>query len=194
MNLLIPPKYLGKVSDENYTPNTPEQPILDLVVKVMGSIDLDPCANEAKTVPAAKHFTATDNGLNRRWDGKIFLNPPYSNPLPFLRTLTLNIELELISEAIALLKSGTVHNKGTGAIIEQYATAICFWGAGKNRRIGFVNQDGEQKMGADFDCILVYFGLNYPKFREVFRPYGHVVYGDRVLDFLEEHVEPYTPD
>ncbi|MBD2653114.1 hypothetical protein H6G45_06355 [Synechocystis sp. FACHB-383] len=172
---------MTKPTDENYTPNTKDQPILDLVVEVLGVIDLDPCANEAKTVPAKNHFTRDDDSLSCPWQGKTFLNPPYSKPLPFLKKLCIGLDLELVPEAIALLKSGTVHNKGTGALIEQYATAICFWGAGKNRRIGFINQHGEQKLAADFDCVLVYFGLNYRRFRKVFKPFGHVVYGDRVI-------------
>jgi hypothetical protein len=176
---------MTKPTDENYTPNTKEQPILDLVVEVLGEIDLDPCANEAKTVPATEHWTIADDSLGGPWEGKTFLNPPYSNPLPFLERLCLFHEVGDIPEAIALLKSGTVHNKGTGALIEKYATAICFWGAGKNRRIGFINQHGEQKLAADFDCVLIYFGLNYARFRKVFKPFGHVVYGDRVVSVIE---------
>lgn len=180
-----------KNTDENYTPNTQDQPILDLVLKAMGNIDLDPCSNDAKTVPAANHFTATDNGLTKQWDGKVFLNPPYSKPVFFLKHLAMNIDLGYTTEAIALLKIGTVNNKGTGKIIEKYATAFCFWGAGKTERsrIGFVNQDGEQRNGADFDCVLVYFGANFSRFREIFKPYGHVMYGDRLLDIVEAHLD-----
>lgn len=75
----------------------------------------------------------------------------------------------------ALLKSGTIHNKGTGKLIEEYASAVCFWGAGKNRRIGFITPNGEQRMSADFDCVLVYFGRDWRKFNTVFSPYGHVM-------------------
>jgi hypothetical protein len=165
-------------TDENYTPNTPEQPIIDLVLEVFdGRIDLDPCSNslDNPNVPADVHYTKEIDGLGVLWNGNIFLNPPYSNPLPFLETLAYNLEMGSTKQAIALLKSGTIHNKGTGKLIEDYASAICFWGAGKNRRIGFINADGEQRMEANFDCVLVYFGNHAEEFNQAFSAYGHVM-------------------
>ncbi len=52
---------------EHYTP----EDVMQLVYDVFGTIDLDPCSNakgEAANVRARHHFTAEDNGLNRRWD------------------------------------------------------------------------------------------------------------------------------
>jgi hypothetical protein len=52
---------------EHYTP----EDVMQLVYEVFGTIDLDPCSNakgEAANVRARHHFTAEDNGLNRRWD------------------------------------------------------------------------------------------------------------------------------
>ena len=45
----------------------------------MGAIDLDPCSNsrEIPNVPAARHYTAQDNGLVQPWEGRVFLNPPF---------------------------------------------------------------------------------------------------------------------
>lgn len=165
-------------TDENYTPNTPEQPIVNLVLDVFdGKIDLDPCSNsiDNPNIPADTHYTKEIDGIGVLWWGNIFLNPPYSNPLPFLETLIYNLETGSAKSAIALLKSGTIHNKGTGKLIEEYASAVCFWGAGKNRRIGFITPNGEQRMSADFDCVLVYFGRDWRKFNTVFSPYGHVM-------------------
>ena len=180
----------AKSSNEQYTPNTDEQPILALVIDVLGVIDLDPCSNSFNrpdsypNVPARKHYTIEDNSLVKKWVGKPFLNPPYSNPYPFLLNLVNGIKSGDIPEAIALLKSGAQHNKGTGRLIEEHASAICQWGAGKNRRIGFVNQNGEQKMGADFDCILVYFGKNWTRFYHTFESYGHVMATSKTIKNL----------
>ena len=176
----------AKLSDEQYTPNTDEQPIINLVIEVLDGIDLDPCSNSKNfpNVPAICHHTQEENSLELLWFGRVFLNPPYSNPYPFLKTLTDSLQEGLCREAIALLKSGTQHNKGTGRLIEEHASAICQWGAGKNRRIGFVNQDGEQKMGADFDCILVYFGKNWTRFYHTFEPYGHVMATSKTIKSL----------
>lgn len=43
------------------------------------SFDLDPCSPADRPWPTAqRHYTQTDNGLIRRWHGRIWLNPPYS--------------------------------------------------------------------------------------------------------------------
>lgn len=102
---LLPPEPETKTgTDENYTPNTAEQPIIDLVLKVFnGKIDLDPCSNDldSPNVPAEIHYTKEIDGLGVMWWGNVFLNPPYSNPLPFLETLALNLETGSTKAAIA---------------------------------------------------------------------------------------------
>ncbi len=43
------------------------------------SFDLDPCSPVDRPWPTAReHFTILDNGLLKRWLGRIWLNPPYS--------------------------------------------------------------------------------------------------------------------
>ncbi|MDF2434903.1 MAG: hypothetical protein JWP44_4534 [Mucilaginibacter sp.] len=75
-NAINPPAPLA--TDEWATP--PE--ILERVLAVYGgTIDLDPCADEACSVPARCHYTRQDNGLVLPWSGKVFANPPYSKPL-----------------------------------------------------------------------------------------------------------------
>ncbi|MGU9981548.1 DNA N-6-adenine-methyltransferase [Phreatobacter sp. HK31-P] len=46
------------------------------------SFDLDPCAPVTRPWPtASRHLTVEDNGLLQRWDGRVWLNPPYSTAL-----------------------------------------------------------------------------------------------------------------
>lgn len=49
----------------------------------LGEIDLDPASNHrAQAVVQAKtYYTKEDSGLNHEWGGKVWLNPPYSQPL-----------------------------------------------------------------------------------------------------------------
>lgn len=50
------------------------------IIAALGPFDLDPCAPEFQPHPtAARKFTKADNGLIKRWDGRVFLNPPYAN-------------------------------------------------------------------------------------------------------------------
>ena len=48
----------------------------------LGAIDLDPASAPVaqKTIRAARFFTRDDDGLRHEWRGRIWLNPPYSQP------------------------------------------------------------------------------------------------------------------
>src|ERR1700745_2892587 len=48
-----------------------------------GAFDLDPCCL-ADTAKAPRFFTPEDDGLSKPWLGRIFLNPPYSRPGPWM--------------------------------------------------------------------------------------------------------------
>lgn len=48
-----------------------------------GAFQLDPCATRA-TAKAPRFYTPRQNGLLRPWDGRVFLNPPYSEVLPWV--------------------------------------------------------------------------------------------------------------
>ena len=59
------------ISDEWLTP--PE------ILQELGEFDLDPCSPIKRPWPTAKnHYTVLDDGLNKPWAGRVWLNPPYS--------------------------------------------------------------------------------------------------------------------
>jgi phage N-6-adenine-methyltransferase len=60
---------------------TPPHIIAELE-KEFGTFDLDAAAN-AENAKAAKFFTAEDDGLSQPWFGRVWCNPPYSNPKPW---------------------------------------------------------------------------------------------------------------
>lgn len=175
---------MSKPSDENYTPNTPDQPVIDQVLGVLGVIDLDPCSPKVPTVPAQKYYTLEDDCLKQDWEGRVYMNPPFSNPHPFLNKLCEELVSGDVPEAIAMFKTGVQHNKKTGQLIADYASAVCQWGAGKAPRLGFMTPEGEQRKGADFDCILVYFGPSWRLFEFHFRNFGHVMATQRTIRLL----------
>lgn len=57
--------------------------LIERVRSFLGEIDLDPASSElANTqVKAAKFYSEEESGLENPWFGRIFLNPPYSQPL-----------------------------------------------------------------------------------------------------------------
>ena len=69
-------------SDEWYTP--PE------IIEALGEFDLDPCAAPPDLRifnTARESFSIEDNGLEKEWFGRVWMNPPYSRSLvvPFAR-------------------------------------------------------------------------------------------------------------
>lgn len=59
------------------------------ILKALGPFDLDPCAPVDRPWDMAKnHYTKLDNGLEKEWYGRIWLNPPYGvEAEPFLERL-----------------------------------------------------------------------------------------------------------
>jgi hypothetical protein len=58
---------------------------LDLIAK-LGVFDLDPCGYPGHAT--ARHVvTLPTNGLHEKWVGRVWLNPPYSNPTPWLEKM-----------------------------------------------------------------------------------------------------------
>lgn len=161
------------------TPNTREQPIVGLVVEALGGeIWCDPCADAGHRVPARVHYSVSNNGLNARnlWTKTVFINPPFSDPLPWVDKCCDSIIRGDCSQAIMLLKAGTLSNQGTGELINKVASGICHW----RGRINFLNDHDIAVKGSDFDCVLVYFGDRFDRFQETFETFGTV-------SFIENH-------
>lgn len=59
--------------------NTPSH-IVNLVTQVLGAIDLDPCADDGKRIPVCQHYTTAADGLQKQWNGRLFINPPQELP------------------------------------------------------------------------------------------------------------------
>jgi hypothetical protein len=65
---------ISNENDEWYTPAW--------VFESLGvEFDLDPCSpgSPPSTVPAKRHLTKADNGLQAEWHGSVWLNPPFSS-------------------------------------------------------------------------------------------------------------------
>lgn len=61
--------------------------ILEVVRVLLGNIDLDPCSSPQfnLNVRATQFFTEQDNGIEHRWQGNVYLNPPGGRARPGAR-------------------------------------------------------------------------------------------------------------
>ena len=70
----------ARTSDDCYTPKW--------IFDALGlAFDLDvACPPEGPiNVPATSWYTAADDGLAQPWFGRVWMNPPYSNPTPWVK-------------------------------------------------------------------------------------------------------------
>jgi hypothetical protein len=104
------------------------------------------------------------------WEKTVFINPPFSDPFPWVERCCFEFARGNVSAAIMLLKAGVVSNVGTGELINKYASAICHW----RGRIHFLNDEGNPIKGSDFDCVFVYFGARLDLFRDAFGGRGTI--------------------
>lgn len=162
-------KYLSSESVEWYTPKY----ILDLVVDVLGTIDLDPCSNPKKTVPAKQHYTEMDNGLDKSWNGNVFMNPPYgaTNSKNWANKFIEEWDKKInIDEGIVLVGA----NVDTGYFHDYlyYCDSCCL----VQRRIQFVSGgvNTEAKQNTRPSAIF-YFGDDSKKFAKVFSNIGNII-------------------
>jgi phage N-6-adenine-methyltransferase len=166
------PKF--KSSDCWYTPLY----IVELILKVLGVIDLDPCADDGKHIPATYHYTAADDGLTKEWHGRVFMNPPYSHPGKWMTKLKTEFEFGRVTEAIALVPAATDTSWLAPVLKVQ---PVCFW----KGRIKFLDVNYQPKQSARQSHVLVYWGDNWKRFKEVFEEYAFVsVPGQFLEDYL----------
>ncbi|MEM7555211.1 MAG: DNA N-6-adenine-methyltransferase [Cyanobacteria bacterium P01_A01_bin.84] len=165
-----PLKSKSKSSDCWYTPPH----IFELVVQVLGQIDLDPCADDGKHLEAKKHYTIIDDGLTQEWEGKVYMNPPFSHPGLWMKKVQAEMESGRVTEAIALVPAAT-DTRWLSPILK--SQPVCFW----TGRIKFLDKDYKPKNAARQSHVLVYWGKNWHHFKDVFEPHGFVSVPSQLL-------------
>lgn len=98
------------VSQGNNDWYTPAE-YLEAARKVMNGIDLDPASSDLaqKVVQAKEYYTVERCGLNQPWNGKVWLNPPFSMPLieQFTDKLLAEWRAGNIDQAIVITNNAT---------------------------------------------------------------------------------------
>ena len=151
-------------SSESEQWNTP-QLIIDRVLKVMGTVELDPCSNshDDPNIPAQCVYTEADNGLSHAWFGTVYMNPPYGDVIKeWVEKLASDYEDGHLQEAIALLPART--DTQWFRRLRDYPR--CFvWG-----RLRF----SDATNSAPFPSMVVYLGGKLEAFTNAFNDIGDV--------------------
>jgi ParB family chromosome partitioning protein len=147
---------------------TPEK-YIEAARAVLGNIDLDPASTDVanRIVKAEQIFTAEDDGLRQRWDGRVWMNPPYAQPLitQFCEKLAACVRAGTVPAAVVLVNNAT-ETQWFRAVAD-VAAALCF-PAG---RISYWYPDRSSITGLQGQAFL-YIGPDVAEFCSQFAPFG----------------------
>ena len=155
-------------NNEWYTP----QKFIESARLVMGEIDLDPATSDLanEVVQASNIYTAETDGINNPWFGRVWMNPPYAQPLMsnFAERFREAAEFGEIEQGIVLTNNAT--ETAWFAELSSVGNAFCF----PLKRIKFYTDEGVKATGLQGQCF-TYFGPNVSDFARVFSKYGKIL-------------------
>jgi ParB family chromosome partitioning protein len=154
---------------EWYTPSE----YIQAAREAMGGIDCDPATSNTanKIVGATTFFTVEDDGLGKEWIGRVWMNPPYSQPAvrQFCDKLRDEYSAGRATQACVLI------NNATETVFFQelasLSSAICF----PRGRLRFVGKDGETSGTPLQGQAILYLGSYPTSFSKAFNRFGLVV-------------------
>jgi phage N-6-adenine-methyltransferase len=142
---------------------------------VMGKIDLDPASSKIanEIVKATKYYSEEDNGLAKTWEGNVWMNPPYSQPLMSLFCNKIISELKNgVTQACVLVNNVT--ETACGQLLLDNCTCACF----PSGRIKFLTINKEEKKETNplQGQMILYFGNAGNLFETTFKKFGTILW------------------
>lgn len=122
------------------------------IINALGKFDLDPCCpNNLKWKTADKHYSLEngEDGLEKEWSGRVWLNPPYSNWGQWLQKLSIH------NNGIALIFCRT-DTKAWNNFVWPFASGLFFI----KGRIKFLKSDGIGLGASTAPSVLISYGNN----------------------------------
>ena len=169
MKHIVP--HVSRATGENewYTP--PEY--VEAARAVMGGIDCDPASSEIanRTVQAERFYTADTDGLDKPWGPRVWINPPYSQPLirHFAQALVARVRGAEVEQACVLVNNATETDFFQSMLA--VASAVCF----PRGRIRFLDPNGEPSGAPLQGQAVLYVGEDVAAFYEHFHAFGAVL-------------------
>ncbi len=160
--LLLPPR--DTTPDDFYT----NPMIIEAARRVLGCIDLDPASHAIanRNVKATTFYSATDSGLERKWFGNVWLNPPFSQWASWVPKIVSEWRSGRVSQMLILCATRTLTAQYFRPI-NQNSDCLCiihgripFWGG-----LAGTPDDGH---------AVFYFGQNLSSFNTEFACLGTV--------------------
>jgi ParB family chromosome partitioning protein len=160
-------------NNEWYTPAD----IIEAARDCMGGIDLDPASSDAanENVKAADYYTIKDDGLSKPWFGRVWLNPPYGQPVIAQFSEKLIGSLASIEEACVLVNNATETEWFQSMACA--CAAICL----VKGRVRFLDPTGSPSRTPLQGQAVLYFGDRPQRFAEEFSKFGIVLSLDEWL-------------
>lgn len=158
------------MNDEWYTPDY----VLDAARLTLGGFDLDPysCAEANERVKAATYFTqGMDETLKRTWNGRVWMNPPFSRG-KIMPAVTKLVTEWFQGRITAVVLTNTCTETAWFQVLLSAARAVCFPAA----RIAFHAPGGKKGDQPRQGHALFYFGSNPSRFEREFMKLGKVVF------------------
>lgn len=155
----------SKPSDECFAPRW----LAQLAREVLGAIDLDPasCAHANRVIRARRWYGKRQDGLKRRWRGRVYLNKPYSRPAPWVRKLIASFDSRDVSAAFVVCNSRT-GSKWFDLLSRRACRCELL------KRVRFWGPATKQKQTGRLDQVLFYLGPSPERFAALCAPHGRI--------------------